>query len=642
MIEWAKLFLPQTDYPPQTRSSHTSSRGPSPTAYRYRWGDFAALSYRWGEGQEIREILVNNTGKTVTRNLEEALRNLATTGEFQRGYKIWIDALCINQNDEHERASQIRKMREIYSGAWSVISWLGDSLTEKHIPYAFTFLRMLASLDQQHQSLGPLFHDTEGLLNDNCFMVLHELMKHPYWSRLWIVQEVVMGASCTVLRCGSQFLDWNTFCEAIAVLYKGDNWNVKDDMLAKSHARGISHHRIWLTTGVHLVHKDLDQLSRYERGDGSIGRLGFRRLLEVAGSGHCRDVRDKVFSLIGVMENDIANEVIKAYSLDIPSLFATVARAFIISHNNLEPLRQANPWGPERPPSWAADWTWHGRMRWSRPETRPSGPLWNPMDPEPNPDTIFNAHMQRPAVYSFPDNHLLTCSGFIFAEISGLGARENGYFKWARDKMLGCPSWTSAYGNEDSTAEALSRVLLGGSRVGRDEQAQGCHAAVLNLPSTSRVALPEFQRRGWAWLSRQEAYYFRWQNWRKAHDDMMIGGRRLDSFFTNTIPEDAGEYAFTAAWVGIDRTIKERRFMLTNNGLLGWAPDNAYDRNTDNQTQVGDLVAIIFGCSTPLVIRRSGEQFQVVGEAYVEGAMNGEAVQLLERGDYQEQAFEFC
>jgi hypothetical protein len=88
--------------------------------------------------------------------------------------------------------------------------------------------------------------------------------------------------------------------------------------------------------------------------------------------------------------------------------------------------------------------------------------------------------------------------------------------------------------------------------------------------------------------------------------------------------------------------VMERRFMLTTKGHFGWAPDDAYDYREVNQARVGDLIAIIYGCSTPLVIRPCGGQFQIVGEAYVEGFMDGEAVGHLHSSDFQIKTFSFC
>ncbi|KAF2267312.1 hypothetical protein CC78DRAFT_614253 [Lojkania enalia] len=639
MIEWVRSHPPHPDHPPG-EFSNGGNYTPSSNAYRFKWGDFAALSYVWGNDREAGQIVVNGTVMLVTKNLEEILRRLAANNEFRANYKIWIDAICINQKDESERASQVRKMREIYSSAWTVIAWLGESGEWTPIPDAFIFLRLLASLDHRQRDLRRLFDQEWGLLNENCFYMLHEMMKHEYWSRLWIIQEVVMGASCTVLRCGDHLLDWNTFCAAIAVLYHGHNWDVKDYMLAKVHQRGMSTDAVWQTLSLHLVHKDLRQLSRYEHEGGE--RLGFRRLLEVANSAHCRDVRDKVFALIGMMEPEIANEVVQAYSLDISRLFTTVTKAFITYYNNLEPLRQANPWGQHGAPSWAADWTWRGRLRWSRPETNPTGPSWNPLDSEPRPDTIYNAHSGRSASISFlNDCCLLRCEGFIFDEIAGLGAREHGFFHWAKESTVQSPTWRSSYGDEYATARALYRALIGG-RIANGERAQDRHSALMSLPSTFRAARPQFARRGWTWLANRGGYYFKWERWRQAHNGFMLGKRALESYFTDTIPENAEESTFIDVFRGVERMVMERRFMLTKNGCFGWAPDDAYDDTDVNQVRVGDLIAIVFGCSTPLVIRRSAEHFQIVGEAYVEGMMDGAALRLIDDCECEQQFFTFC
>jgi Heterokaryon incompatibility protein (HET) len=89
----------------------------------------------------------------VTRNLEIVLRTLATNEEFQGSYGLWIDAICINQTDETERANQVRKMRDIYCGAWSVISWVGNNDGPADVKDAFHLVRTLAALPPDQQDL---------------------------------------------------------------------------------------------------------------------------------------------------------------------------------------------------------------------------------------------------------------------------------------------------------------------------------------------------------------------------------------------------------------------------------------------------------------------------------------------------------
>ncbi|KAI1323739.1 HET-domain-containing protein [Xylariaceae sp. FL0255] len=625
---WIEACLPQIDH--HSPSSHDRwKRRPHARSCRFAWGDFAALSYVWGTDNKECNIVVNGTTQHVTRNLDEALRRLAQNAEFRGEYKIWIDALCINQAD-------VRKMRQIYSSAWTVIAWLGESDAERWIPKAFVFSTMLASLEDEDKDLRMLCDRNSGIFTDAGFVAVHNMMCHPYWSRLWIIQEVVMGASCTVLRCGDHHLSWDTLCKAIA-----------DDMLRRAYRRGISSHKTWTTKTVHLVHLDLFHLSHYEDKGAHGERLGFRHLLELAISSDCLEARDKIFALTGMMETEIANDFVKAYSLDVPHLFAAITHTFIKHYDNLKPLRQGNPWGPQRAPTWAADWTWQGRLRWSRPETGYTGPLWDFSDPNPRPEEVYNAHGGQVASYFLPDSLLLHCQGFIFDEVTGLGARESGVFDWLKETVTQCFSWKRAYGNDRETAQALSRLLLGGSVVGRQEQAKGCYEAILSLPSTFEVGHPQFLANKWSWLEHRGGYYYKWSGWRESHDHLMLGKRRLGSFFTNRIPDEVEESAYTAAFVGVDRTVKERRFMLTRSGRFGWAPDNANDSDGDtNQVRIGDLIAIVYGCSTPLAIRRIGEQFriqqfQILGEAYVEGVMNGEALEFLKHGSCKQESFVF-
>jgi len=82
--------------------------------------------------------------------------------------------------------------------------------------------------------------------------------------------------------------------------------------------------------------------------------------------------------------------------------------------------------------------------------------------------------------------------------------------------------------------------------------------------------------------------------------------------------------------------------MLTRRGYLGWVPDNALDNGEKNLARIGDLVAVVFGCSTPLIIRPREEKFVIVSEAYVQGFMNGEALRLIDGDKCELQSSLFC
>lgn len=86
--------------------------------------NYAALSYVWGNPLETTAVLVNGIKTQVTLNLEAALRHIR---QSSCAVVLWVDALCINQEDVAEKNHQVEMMREIYSGAEFVIAWLGSA-----------------------------------------------------------------------------------------------------------------------------------------------------------------------------------------------------------------------------------------------------------------------------------------------------------------------------------------------------------------------------------------------------------------------------------------------------------------------------------------------------------------------------------
>jgi len=84
---------------------------------------YDALSYVWGDRQKTSSISIDEHCFDVTENLHTALRRLRDRSiEW-----IWVDAICINQQDVQERGHQVRGMAKIYGKANSVLVWLGEA-----------------------------------------------------------------------------------------------------------------------------------------------------------------------------------------------------------------------------------------------------------------------------------------------------------------------------------------------------------------------------------------------------------------------------------------------------------------------------------------------------------------------------------
>ncbi|KAF2802208.1 HET-domain-containing protein, partial [Mytilinidion resinicola] len=76
-----------------------------------------------GVGNET--IICNDQYLKVTPNLHDALLHLRRRS--RRRTAIWIDAICIDQSNVHERNAQVNMMGRIFDSARQVVVWLGKA-----------------------------------------------------------------------------------------------------------------------------------------------------------------------------------------------------------------------------------------------------------------------------------------------------------------------------------------------------------------------------------------------------------------------------------------------------------------------------------------------------------------------------------
>jgi hypothetical protein len=272
LADWIDSRCPG-GYTTSVPSAQNSDQTPSQHYYRFLWGDFAALSYVWGEKSNTRKILVNGQEMQVTRNLEEALRHLSSESKFVAEYKLWIDAICINQSDLEERGRQVSRMRNIYGSAWSVIAWLGEGKSDSS--RAIGLVKQLADADANGnaQDLESKLRKNLDCMRVGVWFALQEFMLRPYLTRMWIIQELVLGGYTATIRAGSHSIDWSTFCKGTCVLFQ-HLWIVKDYLLARDIERlSPDVDNRWSTWSLHHVNRDLWTLTQHNELGGH--PLGF-------------------------------------------------------------------------------------------------------------------------------------------------------------------------------------------------------------------------------------------------------------------------------------------------------------------------------------------------------------------------------
>lgn len=164
---------------------------------------YEALSYVWGDPKLQRFIKLNGTRYAIGKNLYECLVHLRrATSERD----LWVDTLCINQADADERSQQVVLMGDLYKKAERVVVWLG---------FGAKGVRELFCQASGH-------HETDSNDAEQAFQPLQpgqsdaiqHLLGSPWWSRVWTVQELILGSS-TIVQYGNLSMSWESFCQMI-------------------------------------------------------------------------------------------------------------------------------------------------------------------------------------------------------------------------------------------------------------------------------------------------------------------------------------------------------------------------------------------------------------------------------------------
>ncbi|KAG9615622.1 HET-domain-containing protein, partial [Aureobasidium melanogenum] len=170
-------------------------------------GDYEALSYNWGPVTDNDPVVnIHEATVSITNNLASALRILRHPRRNKR--RLWIDALCIDQKNQEEKSLQISHMSIIFNSATKVLVWLGPDDSDSDL--AFEFVRRCLNSDVFDRAMRDphVSKDIKALVS---------LMKRPWFSRRWIVQEIAV-ARAAILHCGNQKLLWHEFADVISQL----------------------------------------------------------------------------------------------------------------------------------------------------------------------------------------------------------------------------------------------------------------------------------------------------------------------------------------------------------------------------------------------------------------------------------------
>ncbi|PHH90341.1 hypothetical protein CDD83_3939 [Cordyceps sp. RAO-2017] len=191
---------------------------------------FEALSYTWGHPEPVDHVTVNGGRLSIANNLSIALPYLRRE---DRDRILWIDAICIDQDDKKERGHQVQQMGKIFSQADTVVCWLGPATNDTNLVMSNLRLLQQESVRRGHRHLNDSWssiqrawadrhddHNYDKLQSQSPVRQcagMRLLLESNWFKRVWILQEVA-NASRAQVQCGSQSVSSRVFSTAPTLL----------------------------------------------------------------------------------------------------------------------------------------------------------------------------------------------------------------------------------------------------------------------------------------------------------------------------------------------------------------------------------------------------------------------------------------
>jgi hypothetical protein len=592
--------------------------------------DYEALSYAWGSSENKAAITVNGFPFLVTQNLNTALKYLSYESKPRA---LWIDAISINQSDANERNSQVRSMGRIYSCATRVISWIGlEEATVnlvKQMKSAKSVIEMVKSCskDQFFERLmdGPDKVDILESFEAGIYslqLVIGERKYRPlYWQRAWITQEVALARSW-ILQAGTLWISEEDIETVTRILQHPHAMTVMKRKYQERRLRALMGLDSFLSVSLYRSLLPFSGALRLESAIHSpnepVPALVTPRtrvswpllsLLRHNRSKSCADPKDRVYSILAVsdMKYSESKQVEIDYTKSLSKIYTDCVKAIIETHSSLEVLSYVNM--ADRIdsldlPSWVPNWS-----------------INKPSDSADRP--VSYGHQRAmgtlPAQVEFLEcsgREILVSWGICFGTVMGL-----------RDPMVNINPDRMKEG--DQVAQFTEYVeLYRELPLAFKQLSEAAHPQPLSCESFRRTC-------SFGLLQHQVDDSFQ-----ELLDDLELVSS-TDNKPTPTVVSIIARIGFryrTMASCMVGRSIF----------LVKPSPINSPEMQLDweigigeaNSVQDSDLVCLLQGCGSPLILRPKGSQYMVVCAAYIDSLMAGFGLDCITKGLFKTQKFQ--
>ena len=303
---------------------------------------YEALSYAWGSTETPVDIQVGLSTIAVTENLAEALPYLRYK---DRPRILWIDAICVNQQDLKERGHQVKRMADLYRLADRVVVWLGPE--KNNSGWGIRILDHLSSqikVDFNTFEMKPASNEAEPHWSNRSrilpygdaeLLAVNDVLSHPWFERLWVQQEIRLANPNAIFLCGWDMIAWQSLRQAILCLYA-------KELKPKSAVSRLS-----------------DRLAIIEPLTNDEKRFSLNDIMEMTLNCKYFDTRDRIYAVLSLLDDYDKKVGIEVdYNKTTNQVYQDVALRYIAYYRHLNVLISSGLKDkPSGRPTWVPDWT---------------------------------------------------------------------------------------------------------------------------------------------------------------------------------------------------------------------------------------------------------------------------------------------
>jgi hypothetical protein len=566
--------------------------------------EYEAVSYAWGDPNIFETIFLDGFPFSVTVNLVSALRHLRLKDEAR---VLWVDALSIDQSNLKERGQQVSFMAKIYSMAKCDALWLGEDENGNDGERAFEIVAAIADIWDRFEDEYLLDPETIAplvlplLTTENCEALKSILSKPLVWRRIWIVQEIVRAKNVN-LHFGQQEMSWG-----LVRKFHRLSWSFLG-------SRYEAIYNKMLNTAVPAFNINDLRESRDEHLGSDDANLAIILWQVYLKSREATDPRDMIFAFLGLINPQVL-QISPDYTKSAEEIFISFTRKAILNSGNLDSLCFGHITGaslayqkyfegtPIVLPSWTIDFRGHsGAQTFASFFTHGirSEQIFSASGP-----TAVSLELEHDDPTLGPD--ALVLSGIWIDKVVTAFEPIGGDWEWKefREMIREIPSeiLTEEYCTGEPGRPAVVRTLLADQeweirRLSVDRLEKYCvmfewfmsdeggDSKVVNTDHDGRAGITDDEEQ------RERALF---------HDDLVNS--------------------------------EDYRFCLTERGFMALIPDTALE---------GDILCILYGSNYPHTLRpvlENENTYQVIGNAYVHGFMDGEVLEWRDKGKLEEKKF---